>query len=73
MAGKGKIRETLDKAGKVAVTIGSTTVTIERRDDRYEISVKEKDAAPSQWLYRSKTIAIDRFEEQVSHYRRKKQ
>jgi hypothetical protein len=67
-----KIREALDNLGKMTTAVGGTIVTIERRDDRYEISVSEKGASPSQWLYRSREIAIDRFEEQVAHYRRKK-
>jgi hypothetical protein len=62
----------LDRVGQVSVTIGTTLITIEKRDDCYEILVKESDARPFQWLYRNREIAIDRFEEQVAHYRRVK-
>jgi hypothetical protein len=62
----------LDKTGRVSVTVGATLITIENVEGCYEILVKEADLTPFQWLYRDKTIAIDRFEEQVSHYRRVK-
>jgi hypothetical protein len=67
---KAKIVAELAEVGKVVITIRKTSICIEVRNDRYEISVLETGLAPRKWLYRTKRVAIDRFEEQVLHYRR---
>lgn len=67
-----KLKEALAESGRFSISVNGTVISIERRGKRLEISVKENGSGDSQWLYRDTTIAIDRFAEQVSHYRRKK-
>lgn len=69
---KSKILDGLAKDGKFSVTSGKTTVSIEARDGRHEILVSEPGMEPRQWLYRSSKVAVDRFEEQVLHYRNRR-
>jgi hypothetical protein len=74
MAEKQKILDCLSTDGKFLVVIGKTTVSIECRGDRpgYNIVVLEAEIEPRRWLYRTKRVAIERFEEQVLHYRNRR-
>jgi hypothetical protein len=70
---KAAVRWRIERAiakGPYSVHVGARSITIRERRGRYEIVVDSGDNNPSVWIYRKKSIAIDRFEEQCDYYRR---
>lgn len=69
---RAQIRALLDKDGLLTAVVNKVSVKIEKRGEKYEITVVEPGENPSYWVYRSKGIALDRYEEQLANYRRVK-
>lgn len=69
LATRGRVEKALTK-GAYSVHIEGRSITIREKRGRFEIIVDNGDQKPSVWIYRKRTIAIDRFEEQCDYFRR---
>jgi hypothetical protein len=67
-----KIEKTVDTA-PIVVEIGSRKIVLRRSREHYEIVITVNGEDPNLWTYKKKSIAIDRFEEQVAYFRRSSQ
>lgn len=65
-----EIESELTSKGTFSVKIGRRTITVREKKGRYQIQIAKGENDPSVDVYRSRTIAIDRFQERVIHFRR---
>jgi len=66
---KKKLKEILDKDRQHTITVRSTTIQIKLLPKGFHIIVKSG-GKPQTYVYRDLNVAIDRFCEQVQHFRR---
>lgn len=65
-----EIESELAAQGAFSVKIGRRTISVRERRGRYQIQIIHGERPPAVDIYRSRAIAIDRFQERVIHFRR---
>lgn len=67
---KKKIKEFLDRDRQHTVVVKGISIQIKLLQKGFHIIVRNGDEKPLTYVYRDINVAIDRFSEQVQHFRR---